>query len=240
MNNRTRLRNLLGAGGLTVLVVATFFVFDGPNTLASIARLGTDGSITALQAQNAELTETLTVMQERETAYQEQVATAEQVIEQLQLDLNSTNGSYEDVLAAYDGSLAELQGQNKELVQSVTTLQERETGWYADVDVANQTIVTLEAQNQELTQAMQGLQGEYETAVNQANQTIGNLEAQLNATYAQNSQLQAAIQAMQARESQFQAQIAQANQAIQQLQNALNNQPSGGGYHEEEHEDDDD
>ena len=204
-----------------------------------MAQIGAADGVTTvveLEAHNAELTKTLAVMQEREAVYQAQVAAAEQVIGQLQMDVNETGSSYEEVLVAYDGSLAELQGQNEELVQSVMRLQAREAGFYADVDVANQAIASLEAQNAELTLGLQGLQGQYETAVTQANQTIAELEAQLNSAYSQNGQLQGLVQAMQAREVEFQAQIAQANQTIQEMQNMLNNQSYGGGYEGEEYE----
>ncbi len=251
--DRTKLKNILGAGGLSVLAVTAFFTFDGPTSYSQLN--GLEGSsvttVTDVEASNVELAETLMLMQEREVQYQSQLEIANGVVTQLQTELTNTTISYEEVVAAYDGSLAELQTQNEELVQSVVELQTREGEWQANLEGSNQMISSLEdralsttqdalslqEQNQQLTVAIGNLQTQYETAVTQANSTIYTLETQIGTVQGENTQLHELLLIMQDREAQYQAQIAAANQTISSLQNSGG---GGGGYEDHEEYDDDD
>jgi len=100
MQDRKRLTNILIAGTLTVLMLTVFLAFRGTNTAVAdttvvetavvqttddlsddVATL--QAQVEALQAQNSELREALTIMQSREAEYQVQIEAANQTITEL-------------------------------------------------------------------------------------------------------------------------------------------------------------
>ena len=99
MQDRKRLTNILIAGTLTVLMLTVFLAFRGTNTaVADTAVVETavgqtddlsddvatlQAQVEALQAQNSELREALTIMQSREAEYQVQIEAANQTITEL-------------------------------------------------------------------------------------------------------------------------------------------------------------
>lgn len=100
MQDRKRLTNILIAGTLTVLMLTVFLAFRGTNTavadttMAATAVVQTtddlsddvatlQAQVEALQAQNSELREALTIMQSREAEYQAQIEAANQTITEL-------------------------------------------------------------------------------------------------------------------------------------------------------------
>lgn len=94
--DKKQLANLLGAGTLTGLILASILLFgqgrlnDSSSALETqtmsnpviveVEQPVTDPNAAALQAQNEQLQEALQTMQERETAYQEQIDIANQAL----------------------------------------------------------------------------------------------------------------------------------------------------------------
>ena len=102
MKNK-RLRNILAAGALTGLVLATLIAFGlrnrpgeataaeaTPQTVTTGADQGTTAGEGSLQAENEQLRSALQTMQEREQQYQAQIEAANRTILQLQDDPNGS------------------------------------------------------------------------------------------------------------------------------------------------------
>lgn len=233
MNKNRRSSNLLAAGTLMGLLVATFFLFDSGSLQKVLAAqfssmsLTADesapaaidaaavnqGLVTTLQAQNAALGETIQTLQAREVEYRATIEKANQTLQQFESDSSAK-------LANANGAASTVAQSNQELQQAVQTLQGRETQYRTQVDTANQTIHQLEAAVQEWQVGMQTLQN-------------------------QNAELVKAVQLMQERERQYQAQlqaatlVVQSNSAPQQA-STNNNNNSGGGYSEHDEHDEHD
>ncbi len=226
MTKNRRSTNLLAAGTMMGLLVATFFLFDsgslqkvlaaqfsGMSLLAEESTTSTSnmlvdqGLVTNLQAQNAALNETIQTLQAREVEYRATIEKANQTLQQFVNDSTAK-------LADANGVASTVAQNNEALQQAVQTLQDRESQYRTQLDKANQSIHQLEAAVQERQVGMQTLQS-------------------------QNAELVKAVQLMQERERQYQAQlqavpqVAQSNDATQQASSGSSN-----GEDHEDHEDD--
>lgn len=90
----SRLRNILAAGALTGLVLATIIAFAWQSTPAD-AQPAAAGAPTAdtLRAENEQLRQAVDTLQQREAAYHSQIEAANQTILQLQA---ANNGQFVD------------------------------------------------------------------------------------------------------------------------------------------------
>jgi hypothetical protein len=99
-----RLKNILAAGALTGLVLATVIAFawrdlgqaDAAATdtqPVTVTATSVEEDVNALQAENQQLRDALVTMQEREQQYQTQLEMANQTILQLQAGTGNTTGN---------------------------------------------------------------------------------------------------------------------------------------------------
>jgi hypothetical protein len=87
-----KLRNILAAGALTGLVLATIlaFAWQGPSAGAQPEATGVP-TVDSLRAENEQLRQAVSILQQREAAYQSQIEAANQTILQLQAANGSTS-----------------------------------------------------------------------------------------------------------------------------------------------------
>ena len=234
MRQNRRLTNLFAAGSMVGLLAITVFLFDS-NRLP-----------TAL----AEQLSTLTAAVEGGSTLDAETVDP--------LQLQTENEALRATIQTMQAREVEFQTM---IAKANETLTQFENNASAQVSDASSTAATLGQRNQELQQAVQLLQDretQFRTQLENANQTIRELEgavqqrqSALQTLQSQNGELVKAVQLMQERERQYQAQLQAATQALQnsgatQAGSSGSSANSNSSYqeHEEHHEheehDDDD
>lgn len=92
MRDRNRLRNILAAGLLTGLVLATIVAFGWQEVRGNDSVPASGTSAQSLQSENEQLRQALDLMQQRETSYQAEIKAANQTIQELQSAAPETAG----------------------------------------------------------------------------------------------------------------------------------------------------
>lgn len=115
MNQKKRLVNVLGAGMITLIVLALMFFLGGAAaTGAESVETKLTGDAAAVPAQNTELLNTITALQAQQAEYEAQIEQANVTIEQLLAAQNPGTQS---------ADVQTLQAKNQALSQQVQTLQ---------------------------------------------------------------------------------------------------------------------
>ncbi|MDT8305128.1 MAG: hypothetical protein RRC07_04275 [Anaerolineae bacterium] len=97
MRDRNRLRNILAAGLLTGLVLATIVAFGWQEVRGSDRAPASSTNEESLRSENEQLRQALDVMQQREASYQTELEAANQTIEALQSPaVTSAGRRYDD------------------------------------------------------------------------------------------------------------------------------------------------
>lgn len=139
----TRIKGILAAGTLTVIVIASVLAFGNfdfarADSNASTA-VPTPAETQQIVQQQQALQETLTVMQQREAEYNAQLQAANQTIARLEADQIGS-------LSA-EQATAQLQEANQTISQlqsSLAVMQQREAQYAAQIEAANQSILQLQ------------------------------------------------------------------------------------------------
>ena len=123
MQNRKRITNILIASTLTALVLIVFLAFKGSDETAALETVNTPEAAVV----------------EMIGDYETDIAALQTQIESLQ-EQNAAYAAQNDAYIAQNDAYV---AQNEELRAAVTTLQERESEYQAQIEAANQTIEEL-------------------------------------------------------------------------------------------------
>lgn len=102
MRDRNRLRNILAAGLLTGLVLATIVAFGWRDARGTEAAPATAESAGSLEAENEQLRQALDTLQAREASYQAEIEAANQTIRELESSTTSNSRYDEDGEEEYE------------------------------------------------------------------------------------------------------------------------------------------
>lgn len=146
-----RIQGILAAGTLTLVMVGAIVAFGrfNPASAENTTAPTSAPDMTQIDAQQDQLQQELDLMQQREAEYAAQIEAANDTIAQLMAD--QTSGS-----TAEPAQISDAQQTIAELQASLAVMQQREQQYAAQIEAANQSILTLQSYINENNAAVAG------------------------------------------------------------------------------------
>ena len=156
----TKIKALLAAAGITSTVLLAVLALNWPVGFNGSQADNTETAevdeeyVNALEERLAQLDEAKVGMEEREASYQTQIETAEQTIVELESTIEEVQAkiaSNEEQLVQMEAEYANASGYSWSLQEQRDVLAAQEAEYTAQIESANQTILTLQAQISQMT-----------------------------------------------------------------------------------------
>ncbi len=160
----TRMKAIIAAGAITGVVLVAIVALNvdrlsaggevsPPAESEPPTDVLSDPEIQALLQEQQELETAISLMQEREAEYAQQIEAAQQTIEELETTIGELQAEAEAdsaTIAQYESQLDAARAVVSDLEATAGILWEREAAYTAQIESLNQTILALQAQVQQI------------------------------------------------------------------------------------------